>query len=241
MKAGASKSRVAMLAALILLAAYSVYSNFLSGPDRSPSGSPAPAAPAAAAKTAAPSLPPSPTIGMQPNIRRAGARARSGEDFRPTLKFRPEDVPDPTAIDPTLRLDLLSKVQGVEPEGGSRNVFQFSAAPPPPLPKGPEPKIAARIPGGLPGGAPPPPKPDAIAAKPLAPPINLKYYGYTNSHGSQKKTAFFLDGDEIVIAGEGDTVKKRYKVVRIGVSSVVMEDTVSKSQQTLPLAEEAMG
>ena len=50
--------------------------------------------------------------------------------------------------------------------------------------------------------------------------------------------AFFLDGDEISVAAEGDTVKKRYRVVRIGVNSVLMEDMESKRQQSLPLTEE---
>jgi len=36
-------------------------------------------------------------------------------------------------------------------------------------------------------------------------------------------------------------VKKRYRVVRIGVNSVLMEDTESKRQQSLPLAEEQPG
>ena len=36
-------------------------------------------------------------------------------------------------------------------------------------------------------------------------------------------------------------VKRRYKVVRIGVNSVVMEDTQFSNTQTLPLQEEAAG
>jgi hypothetical protein len=46
-----------------------------------------------------------------------------------------------------------------------------------------------------------------------------------------------------VIAGEGDTIKKRYKIVRIGVNSAVVEDTEFKSnnQQTLPLEAELAG
>jgi len=52
---------------------------------------------------------------------------------------------------------------------------------------------------------------------------------------------FFLDGEDILTANEGEVLKKKYKVVRIGVNSVVMEDIDTKSQQTLPLAEEALG
>jgi hypothetical protein len=41
------------------------------------------------------------------------------------------------------------------------------------------------------------------------------------------------------MAAEGETLKRRYRVVRINPTSVVMEDTEVKKQQTLPLAEEA--
>ena len=37
---------------------------------------------------------------------------------------------------------------------------------------------------------------------------------------------------------EGDLVKNRYKIVRIGVNSVIVEDIQFKSQQTLPLEEQ---
>ncbi len=66
----------------------------------------------------------------------------------------------------------------------------------------------------------------------------MKYYGYSTTRGDNRKRAFFLDGDNILVGAEGDMVTKRYKVVRIGVNSVVMEDTQFKHEQTLPLTEE---
>jgi hypothetical protein len=94
-------------------------------------------------------------------------------------------------------------------------------------------------------GPMPPPKPaEAVKpAEPKAPPIPLKFYGFVNPPKAGIKRAFFLDGDEIIIAGEGDTVKKRYKIVRIGLNSAVVEDTQFKSnnQQTLPLEAELAG
>jgi hypothetical protein len=78
------------------------------------------------------------------------------------------------------------------------------------------------------------------AAAPPPPPINVKYYGLVSPvREAGRRTAFFLDGDDILIKAEGDTVKGHYKVVRIGATSVVVEDTQSKRQQTIPLAEEA--
>jgi hypothetical protein len=166
--------------------------------------------------------------------------SRTGEEFRPSLKPKsPEERVDPMTIDPTLRLDLLAKVQAVELQGGNRNLFQFSTAPPPPLPK--EPVVPVKTPQQVAkeqaqkaaeAGPPKPPPP---------PPITLKYYGYSSLRGDSRKRAFFLDGDDILVAGEGELVKKRYKVVRIGVNSVVMEDTQFKHEQTLPLLAEAAG
>jgi len=39
------------------------------------------------------------------------------------------------------------------------------------------------------------------------------------------------------VAGEGEVIQKRYKVVRIGVNSAVVEDIEHKHQQTLALEE----
>ena len=49
----------------------------------------------------------------------------------------------------------------------------------------------------------------------------MKYYGLATKRIDGKKTAFFLDGEDIILATEGMTVKKRYKIVRINAESVV--------------------
>ena len=242
MKMGADRKKIYVLGGLIVVGAYLFYTNVLSGP----SGSEPPARPVRSAaqtsrkagSSAVPGDPSYPEPETQP-VRQA-ASTRLNEEFRPSLKpKRPEDRVDPMTIDPTLRLDLLAKVQAVSIEGGHRNLFQVGAPPPPPLP--PEPKVkvghtqVAAGPQPAPGPPPPPPAP-------VAPPITLKYYGYSSVRtGDGKKHAFFLDGDDILVAAEGETVKKRYRVVRIGVNSVVMEDTQFKHEQTLPLQEEAAG
>ncbi len=87
------------------------------------------------------------------------------------------------------------------------------------------------------------PSPWSLRPEPKAPPIPLKFYGFVNKSKVGDKRAFFLDGEDIVIAAEGDIIKKRYKIVRIGVNSAVVEDTQFKSnnQQTLPLEAELAG
>lgn len=226
------KRLVYLISAMVVLGGYSLYTNVLSGPSEPsrPSqstgrGSQAPVAgPTYAEPTAVATRRPS--------------KGQASEEFRPSLKpKRPEDRVDPMTIDPTLRLDLLAKVQAVNIEGGRRNLFSAGA---PPLP--PEPVIVARNkPKASIGPEPPPPPPQPVVpVTPPPPPINLKYYGYSSAKDNRKR-AFFLDGDDILVAAEGETVKKRYRVVRIGVNSVVMEDTQFKHEQTLPLQEEAAG
>lgn len=233
MKLGAEPKKVAILGGLVVVGAYLFYANVLSSPDAPPRASTAAPAPA---RVAAP--PPAGVEGQPPARRGSSRTADRSQDFRPSLKRNPEDKLDPMSIDPTLRLDLLAKVHAVERQGGERNLFQFSAAPPPPAPKD-VPRIVPKTPAQT-AAEKAKEKPGPEAAKPAPPPINLKYYGYSTQGGS-RKNAFFLDGEDILVAGEGDLVKHRYKVVKIGVTSVVMQDTASKHEQTLPLVEELAG
>jgi hypothetical protein len=87
------------------------------------------------------------------------------------------------------------------------------------------------------------PPPVKAGPPPVAPPppITLKYYGIVTTLANGKKTAFFMDGDEILIETEGVTFKGRYRLVRIGVNNAVVEDIQYKHEQTLQLAEDAQG
>lgn len=227
------KQKMILLGVLGVGAIVALYTNVFSGSGPAPSSTPARVAqqedltPSQSAPGAATTQP-----------RRSTAGRGTGE-FRPRIPGnRPgEAAIDPTKVDPTLRLDLLAKVQNVALEGGARNIFQFGqAAPPPEKPKPlPNPgKIAINQPPQLPGPPPGPPPP------PPPPPINLKYYGYTNVRGENRKKAFFLDGEDILMGWEGETIKSRYKVVHVGVNSVEVEDLQFKDKQTLPLEPDAI-
>ena len=80
----------------------------------------------------------------------------------------------------------------------------------------------------------------APAVTPAVPPIPLKFYGYVDASSSSRR-AFFLQGDDIFVAGENDVISSHYKIVRINANSAVVEDTTNKNQQTLPLVEELPG
>jgi hypothetical protein len=231
MNLGAEPKKLAILGGLALVGGYVFYANVLSGPDVEKPKTPA--------QPVAQPPGPSGLTGRGPAPRKTVVRS-SSQEFRPKLPIRPEDRPNYATVDPTLRLDLLAKVQSVEPEGGSRSLFQFSAAPPPDVKPGT--MVAAIRPAPRMIGPEPPPKPAPPPPTPPPPPITLKFYGYSTPRADGQKRAFFLDGDDIFVAAEGEIVKKRYRVVQIGVNSVIMEDTQFKNnRQTLILQQEQAG
>ena len=196
-----------------------------------------PVTPTSAAKTSRASLPiVEPAVISRPAPKAAARNTRSGnDDFHPTLKL-PDNF-DLSKVDPTLRTDLLARVRQVGDVGGSRSLFEFYTPPPPPPPKQ-EPII------------PTTPKPDTFAeaakqaalAKPAPPPppppIPLKYTGYEGApSGGSKLRAVFVDGEDHFLVGVNDTIKNRYRIVRIGTTSAEVEDTVSKNTQTLRIVD----
>jgi hypothetical protein len=236
-KLGGNPKQYAILGGLVVVLIVVFLMNRSSTPDVAPArpqgaipGLANPAGP----RTAAPEISTSPRV-PQRSQRGAG----STEEFRPSIKLK--EGMDVSRIDPTLKLDLLAKLEHVPIEGGSRSLFELGQ-PPAPAP----PKVADIKPVTPPEPVKPPPpastEPPKPAEPPPPPPINIKFYGYVNPQ--QKvgvKRAFFLDGEDIFVAGENDLIRNRYKVVRIGVNSAVVEDTSNKNQQTLPLVEELAG
>jgi hypothetical protein len=161
---------------------------------------------------------------------------RRDDNFRPSLKL-PEGT-DVTRIDPTLKTDLLAKLRSVPLEGGARSIFDFGAPPPPPPPPSvkidvkaiEEQKKARDAAEQIAKNNPPPPPPP--------PPIPLKFYGYANRQSGPGRQGLFLDGDEPQIKAENDVIRGRYKIIRIGINSAVVEDLQNQNQQTLPLVAE---
>jgi hypothetical protein len=123
-----------------------------------------------------------------------------------------------------LRIDLLATLQVVEVTGHRRDLFQFSAAEVKEVAKQarPEPQIV--------------PNPTTQLFKPPDV-IPFRFYGYTSVLKQWRKRVFFLEGDVIYIAAEGELINSRYKVISVGANSAVVEDTANRSQQSLPLVE----
>lgn len=234
-----NKKKVAALGGLVaVLIAIFVWNSSSSNSPSAPSA-PTPA-PAEGARTAVVPQPSAARGG--PSIRRPAQRNTRGgsdmDDFKPTLKL-PDDV-DVSKIDPTLKLELLAKLKTVDMEGGARSLFDFGQPPPPPPPKVDPIKVKEMAMAASKAAAAKAAEPPKPAGPPPPPPIPLKFYGYSNGAKAGRR-AFFLNGDDIFVAGENDMIQNRYKVIRIGVNSAVVEDTTNKHQQTLPLVEELPG
>jgi hypothetical protein len=112
---------------------------------------------------------------------------------------------------------------------GLRDIFDFGPPPtPPPTPTPaatPTPAIVQATPVPLPTSAGPPPPP----------PVNVKYIGSVEAEKGPK-VAFFLTEQKEVLTGQvGDTVMNRFKVVRIGIESVDVQDLGSGQVRRIPL------
>ena len=249
----ADQKKKAAVALLIPAAAYMVYSNILStGGPTPPPVTPVVRTPEKLktidlAQDAAKAVAGGGPRGAPPQIARNGGnsatRRNSSQEWTPKVGGRrPEDRADPMKTDPALRLELLARLQGVPVAAAGRSLFDFATAPPPPLPKDIkiDPKKNGKG-GPLVGGIPPPIAPPSGPTGPPPeappPPIPLKFYGFVQGQGG-KRAFFRLGEDDIFVASEGQTVQGRYKIVRIGLSAAVVEDTQFKNnQQSLRIEE----
>jgi hypothetical protein len=149
---------------------------------------------------------------------RATARRGSG----PALgkKERP-----PQNLDPTLHLEQLASTEQIKYEGSGRNIFVSQADPVIPTPHDNGTTDNKTNPGY---------QPPSVAAPP---PIPLKFFGFASKPGEPKKI-FLSKGEDVFIAGEGEIVDRRYKVVRISATSVEIQDVVgSGPPQSIPLTQ----
>jgi len=131
--------------------------------------------------------------------------------------------PQPLNIDnPALRLDILQRFLNLEYKGAHRNIFVASLPPPPP----------------------PPPMPPVVVAPPVNPgppplTVEAKYFGFVSDPKGSHRRAFFAtaNNEDVFIAGEGDTLLGRFRVVRLTSTAADLEEVSSGRRATLILEE----
>jgi hypothetical protein len=166
-----------------------------------------------------PSSPAAAPMAAQPTstAAKAGTRRTASGRIVPAVEPR---------LDPTLDLNLLSQSEEIKYAGNGRNIFVAGSVAVIEKPKGPgvtDPQVVAGGPRPLPPIPPPPP-------------ITLKFFGFANRPGETKKV-FLSQNDDVFIAGEGDIVDRRYRVLHISPAAVDVEDVLNNNRQSLPLTQ----
>ena len=166
------------------------------------------------------------TEAVRPRTTAASRRAHNANE-NGSLRLRPID-PTRGDVDPTLRLDLLARLQKAQSSASGRSLFEVA---PPPLSPADQNRLNHPPPVPKP---PPPPNPAPVAA--TEPPLNipLKYYGFAKTGDKNEgNEGLFLDGDNVVVGTEGEVILKKYLLVSLTPASARLEDTQLKKGQTL--------
>jgi hypothetical protein len=150
---------------------------------------------------------------------------------RPSPRRTPASAPGkkekaPQSLDPTLRLEQLALAEQIEYKGSGRNIFVAQAD--------------VEIPKAIGSGVTDKPTAATYTPPPVPTqqPIPLKFFGFA-SHPGEAKKIFLSKADDVFIAGEGEIVDRRYKVMKISGTAVEIQDlVVSGPPQSIPLTQE---
>jgi hypothetical protein len=152
----------------------------------------------------------------------SGAPAVAASTQARAAQRRAEEQGNPLDLD--VRLESLNTAR---PEAGTveRNLFRFEAVRLPPAPA----EGGGRRESRPEPVAPPPPPP----GPPPPPPIPLKFIGIVEKQGL--KVAALSDCRMTFFGSEGQIIDGRYRLVRIGVESMVIERLEGGTQTTVRL------
>ena len=159
-----------------------------------------------------------------------------GHSDAPAVLGRPRAEP---SLPPVPRIDLarVDAPRAVS-EAGRRDLFAFGPASEPE--DEPAPPAAATPPAGATGtgGAAAGSPGDAVAGGPVTPslpPLNLYYIGSVENKVGVKVAVLLTDRREVLTGQAGQVVANRYRIARIGLESVDLEDVGSGQSRRIPL------
>jgi hypothetical protein len=141
----------------------------------------------------------------------------------PSNRARPARQAQPGTVDPSALHVQLSALDQPPPEPaeGNRNPFRFQPKAAPPVAREtlrPAPQLPQSVEPAQPAGPPP---------------IALKFFGMFD--GRPGKIAALSDGRDVFYGREGEIIDGRYRIVKIGVESIVMEYANGTGRRTIPL------
>ena len=121
---------------------------------------------------------------------------------------------------PALHLDRIERLRKLEYKPTGRDIFSSS------LPREPIKIEPPHVPA--PRGPDLPPPPPALT-------VSFKYFGFSDEPASKKRKGFFNNGDDVIIASEGELVLGKFKVVSISATSAEVEEVSSGRHATLTM------
>jgi hypothetical protein len=126
---------------------------------------------------------------------------------------------------PGLHKDGVEKARKTEYKSGGRNIFgrelPSPAVPRPPVPSDHKPPIV-------------PPAP----VIPTVSPLPAKFFGYGTIPNGTARVAFFRDGEEVYVVKEGERLMNRFRILKIGNTSLDYEEVSSGLRGTAILEEQ---
>src|SRR5229473_1459955 len=142
-------------------------------------------------------------------------------DARPaTQNYQPIGVDNPQ-----LHKDGVEKARKTEYKSSGRNIFSRE------LPLPPKPKI--QVPDPKVPDVPPP------LVIPTVPPLPAKFFGFGTIPNGTAKVAFLSGAEgDIYVLKEGELLLNRFRILRIGNTSLEYEEVATGLRGTAPLVEE---
>jgi hypothetical protein len=138
--------------------------------------------------------------------------------FAADTKFQPLDIREPS-----LRIDLLTKIRKTDYPDSQRNIF-VAAPPPPPKP------TAAEIEAQRPFIGP---------RQQVLPPVQVpaEFFGYAAQPHAGRRVGFFTSGDDVLVVAEGGTFLNRFRLLRINNDNADVEEISTGRHVTLPMVQ----
>jgi hypothetical protein len=155
---------------------------------------------------------------------------KSAAPATPASKPRVVAKTGPQSGVPDVKLEALKQPRPAN-VSGQRNPFRFYVPPPPPPPP-----VPAMILKPQPAPSEQPVTPLVPVGPPPPPPITLKYIGIMEGVPGLGKVAAFSDCRSTMHGREGEIIDGRYRLVRIGIESVVLEYPDGRGRTTIRMS-----
>jgi hypothetical protein len=144
-------------------------------------------------------------------------------------KYTPIDAEDYSVI----FKDMATSASTVYKPSG-RNIFVAA-----PVPVAPTAAQVAAVKAAVKRG---PEYPTVHQPPPPPPPVlTMKFFGYGSLPTDGPRRAFLLDGEDIRIVEEGDTIQNHIKITHIGNDRIEYEDTITKQKNSTNLETSPQG